>query len=445
MLSTLLAALFIVVALAGCRSSIRPGPFGPEGTPQSAVWSVRLPDDWKPIRAAQLIGDTVVVWSHEGVAALDRTDGATRWHHADFADHVYVFGDHAILLGGSTEPAVTVLDLATGATDFSYPLTGSAVVTNAGIVVIDCPKSGKSCAASGLDLYTGQRTWRRPVTGKPELVAGSTARTRTVTAEPAAVSDYTMPFQLTTVTSVLLTLPDGRTTVLDAATGQLEGSAKVAVGQPTVQPVGARRFLQWDPTARECLLSVAAMNTATGGLAWAVPVGQWTEAPALTFERPTCIPGTWQPVVTGGRLLAMTGDERPEVIDLDTGVPIWTGEAGSMLFGLIGRTAIIRLGHGTGDLAAIDIATNHRLWKRAAARPFFARVAVSADRIAYVTRSMNGSITAHLIVIDGGTGNAWAADGDNELLGLGPGWVIGGVGGQRVIDDGPAELRLFLR
>jgi hypothetical protein len=211
----------------------------------------------------------------------------------------------------------------------------------------------------------------------------------------------------------------------------------------TVQPLSAQRYLAWDAAKHECPLTITATNTTTGATAWSRTVGQWSVIPIQAGNVPTCA-GGWQPASTAGRLLAMTVDERPEVIDIDTGTPVWTGHTGALLLGLIDNTAIVRANHGLGDLSAINLTTNHTEWTRSLPPQFLGRVAVSTDTIAYTTATSVKGITTHLTILDDRTGKARTANGDNQLLGLGPGWALGGTGGQTLTDEGPPNLRLYI-
>jgi hypothetical protein len=449
------ALVMTVSAVSGCTGGgPNPSPIG-SPTSRAAAWSVQLTDGWGPVRAAQLAGDVVVVQTRNGVATLDRQSGATKWHHPGISgetDRVFVTADAVILIGTTgTAPAARVLELTTGATRFTHQLTGqvdSAVMTPAGLLVADCPQSGGGCTVAGLDLRTGKTAWQQPAPGNARLSAALNTPTRVVTAD-RSVPDYAMPFQVPDVSTVLMTqqAAGGDITSLDATTGRVLGRTPATVAGKTNRPVTNQRYLSWDPALRDCALPVSGGDTATGSPAWTVTVGQWTEVPTEGTGQPTCQGGGWRPAVTGDRLLAMTADERPEVIDLTSGTVSWTGPAGAHLAGAVGNTGIVRTNHALGDLAAIELGSGRTVWSRHLPPQILYRVAVSADRIAYVTTATSaGSArpTGTLTVVDGQNGRAWTAAGDNQLLGLGPGWVIGGTGGQTLGDTGPAEVRLYI-
>jgi hypothetical protein len=442
------AAVSALALLGGCLTDT--GHDTPSVNSKAPTWSVQLPPDWGAVRAAQLVGDTVVVQTGFDVAALRKVDGSILWHQpatGGDGDRIYLTSDSVILVSETgRSPAVRSFDLAGGQPRWSHAVTGqqgSVAVTTAGIAVLTC-QSGGSCALEGIDTENGRTRWQHPAAGV-RLIPAPAATARGATADPS-ISDYATPFQPTGTGTVLLTTQLGTGTgisALDVGTGQSGGPLPPTPADLRVQPVDARRYLAWNAADKDCPLAIAGHDTSSGAQVWSATVGQWSAIATTSFDRLTC-DAAWTPVIAAGRLLAMSVDEKPEVIDVSRGSITWRGTAASVLLGVAGNTAILRGNHGLGDLSAVDLTTGRRLWNSRTVQQLLTRVAVTDDRITYTTTTSTSGTVAHLTSVDARTGAAWTADGSNQLAGTGPGWVLGSTGGQGLNDPGPANLRLFL-
>jgi hypothetical protein len=434
---TVAAAL---VCSAGCTS--HPDQPDPAPSAGAAAWSARLPAAWGPVRAAQLVGDAVLVRTDHALASLRKADGTTTWQvSGDVDDRVYAVSGVVVRVAETgAESAVEALDPATGKPRWHYTLSGLSsrvAVTAAGIAAVTCPPPGASCTATGLAPGTGATTWQHPV------AAGTLA-----IAPPAAEqSGYATPMTPPPGPAVLLapkTSDATGTTVVNVATGAASGPWPTTPAGLTVRPLTDQRYLAWNAAGHDCPITVTAHDAATGATVWTATVGRWTAYPTTSFSALTCDDPGWQPVLAGDRIPAMTPDQKPELIDPAGGRIAWTGPTGSVLVGLCGDVAILRGDKGSGALSAVSPADGHTRWTTTPPVPFFARAAVTADHVAWSATKATGQLGQVLGVVDTKTGKAWTAAGDNALVGTGPGWVVGSTGGQSVNDaDAVPTVRLF--
>jgi hypothetical protein len=440
------AVLVLLVALAGCGrvglGTDRPAIRGP-------LWSVTLPLLWGPVRAAQVVGNVVVVQLQDGVAVLDRASGAVRWRQPGIhggSDQLFVRGDTVLLSSpDGFSPRLEALDLATGRPRYEHRLTGNLddpVVTASGPVVVDCPTTyvTDGCSVSRLDPVTGQAAWSLHYPGEVHLTGG----VHLVTRNPTDLYDeYVEPFAVPEVDVVLAarTIGEGSlVTGIDARSGTVLPRLPVPPGW-SARPVEGGRALLWG-AERGCALPVTGYDTTTGSPVWLTPVGQWLPAPGHGYPA-TCFPG-WQPTIVAGRLLAITADERPQILRVATGTVAWTGPVGWHPLGLDGTIVLLATDHGAGDWAAVDIASGATLWRRPAPRTGAGRLAIGDGRAAYTyTVISDDGIAQRLAVTDIHSGASWTATGDNQLLGLARGWVLAGSSGQHVATDDIHQIRLY--
>jgi len=409
------------------------------------VWSVSVPTAWGLVSAAAVHGDVVVARTREGVGALRRDNGAVVWFQRGFSglsDRVYVIGDAVVVIGGSvTIDGLRIHDLTTGTVRFTRQRSlRSAVVTKAGLVVAGCASGQGPCTVSRLDLASGQPSWERVVPALVDLLPAGAGTTRAFTAD-SLIPDRSGPFDPPPVSVVLVDQrSDAQWTLasFDATTGRtLAETPRTA--RLTQLPVTDQRYLSWDSTADGCPLPVNGHDPASGTQRWTVVVGQWSLVTVVT-DREAC-DSKWRPAVAGSRLLAMTPQEQPLVVDLADGRPLWTGPAGSHLLGLAGDVAVTQADHRRGDLAGTRL-DGSQLWKRPMKRGVD-RFAVVGSRFAYAAVEIgDGDAAMGLYVLETATGAGWKAAGSHQLLGMGAGWVLGGTGSIWP-SEGPTGVALF--
>jgi hypothetical protein len=405
--STIIAtmwALTLAATLSACSTGRAPGHWNGFDRTLVAQWSVALPGTWKPVKSAQVVGGVVVLHTADGIAALDRTTGITRWHLVDpGAGPVTVAGDTVVvkLMSGTVE----VLDAASGAPHYAYEHAHAYAVTLAALVVVDCTPQTQACTAIGLDPHTGETRWTRPLSGAPDVLA-----------EPAD------GLRAADGTSVLLT-DVGGTVALDTRHGTPGPQLPPVPLGSAVRLLGPSRYVYWDPT--QCSPLVHAVDTATGAEAWSLRTG----------TRPCTEP--WQPDVVGGTLLTSTADGRPVLVGLDSGAMSYPAGAGSVLVAATGAEAYVHDPGGT--LSAITRPDLRTLWTHALPTGLDPAFGVTDRVVAYAGTGSPCSLT----LLDARTGTGWVAAGENQLFGIGDGWAVGGTGGPGSARTTPLEVRLF--
>jgi hypothetical protein len=431
------AACAVTVAMVGCHSSPAPAP----GT-LSAAWTAPVPAEWGSVIASTVAGEAVVVKSANGLAALDRHNGSVRWYRpwgggstgspTVTTNPVFVGSDvvtAVVKVSGGVD--VRSYELGNGTVRFVQHLgTGAfTAMTAAGLVVADCA-TASTCTAERLDQRTGTSVWREGLASPAVALSVVTNRmNRGVGPDlDQTIDDYVNPFRVPTSAVVLVWQRNASgwlAVPLDANTGQRLGQWP-AVASRVGAILSDQRFIGWDPL-EGCGLHLQARNLHDGTTAWAATVGQWSETDPGPGHLPDC-KTSFRPAVAGTRLLAMTEDERPAAIDVSTGKVVWTGAQASHLYGMAGDAAVLRSDHNRGDLAAVDITTNHSLWTRHL--PGVAVIAVSADHVVYAAASPSVDVLEQVSIIDARTGRTRVAADSNKLLGLGTGWVLTGAAGR---------------
>lgn len=464
----IVVTLALVVALSACV------PERGESTPDvlQAAWSVKPPAEWGGVEAGRVVNGGVVVRTKRGVGVIDRGDGvidrgdgAVEWYRPAPEsgggrgwDQVFVTSDQAgSIVTAANSTSVSAFDATDGSTLFTRE-SSDVAMTVSGPVVVECSAAERRCAVEGLAPRTGEVRWRRDLDGARAWVAGVVDVASRVDMVDGSGLDVTMPFEVPDTENVTVaTTMDvgngaggtgGATRVVNATNGAILAELSLLAGR-VARLVTDRLLLAWDSGQAGCALAVDAVDAVTGTARWVATVGGWRPPPASEGTS-SCRDG-WGPATANGRLLAMTADERPVLLDLETGGRVWIGTAGSHLFGVAGNVAVSHVCHKVGEggrtceLAGVDIVSGTTMWRYPADGRWGDRVAITGTRFAfYIHTSQGREDYAELIVIDTSSGKTRKAAGYNSLLSAGPNWLLTDGGPTPRSEGEPQTLRLFI-
>jgi outer membrane protein assembly factor BamB len=354
------AVAILVTALAACTARAhdnRPDGFdtGPRRDP---AWSARMPDRFGLPLRAQVTGDAVVVESSGGVAVFARSDGALRWQRPLQSSRIEIQTRVAgTTLAIEDGDRVRLVDLATGTVraDLPHDPRSVPVLTTTGVHLIEpfAPRRGWRVATYDL---TGTKRWEREFAEPAQLV-------------PRASAGFADPLAAAPVAPLLVTTRDvGSPTAKVVAlapdtgveTGRFAGPSEYRFsGYGGVSQAGDT-LVAWDSDDTDCSVLVVAFDVATGARRWQAEFGRLDLY--RSTEASTC-GALWEPLVTGGHLLATTSAGLPQVRDILAGTVRWTGPSGTLPLALAGDTVVTRAGNGLGDLVAVDVTTGADRWR----------------------------------------------------------------------------------
>ncbi|WP_281898394.1 outer membrane protein assembly factor BamB family protein [Micromonospora humidisoli] len=420
---TAAVALTLVVGLPACaapRPPRSPTPVeqtperlrdGPDPSPSpspASAWSVSLR------RIDHEVGETgqlIVIPDERELRAVDRGTGQERWRHPLDGGYRYVIADGSIVAGDNDGDGVEVLDALTGATRWRADSSQDVVVQGTVVHARECVGAGTkaTCVIIGRELESGRQLWKLP------------------SDRFARVSDVTLGARLPYAPAA------GRYVVV-----RLSTSARAATYTPvapTTGRAGAGRLPNraWfgfaaddllvstdhDPPEGDgrCTVSIASVDARTGAKGWSGAVYSGRREDGECAKRLAHPRSGRELIGAGTRLVAVTADERPQLVDLRTGRTVWQGANAGVPIDGDDRSVLVRDTADTGALALLDLATGASRWTA----PDPALPGTSA--------SWRSAVTAGLVAVSGAEDErpmvlVYEVDTGRQL-GRFPGWLAG--------------------
>ncbi|MFI9639132.1 PQQ-binding-like beta-propeller repeat protein [Micromonospora sp. NPDC051925] len=367
-------ALSLVVGLVGCtgpRAERSERPERPsvrvEETQESLRGRATSPDPEGPLpawsvsvrRLDQELGETgqvIVVPDERELRAVDRATGQDRWRHPFTTGYRYVIAGGSIVASDNDDGGMEVLDTATGATRWRAAQSQDVVVHEQVVYARECAGTGSSatCVIIGRDVQSGRQLWKLPADrfarvsdvtiGGRTPYAPPTGRYVTVRLGTAARSAAYTPVAPTTGRAGAGRLPNR------AWYGFVAGD--LMVGTDNDPPRGDQR----------CTVSIATVNAATGVKGWSGVVFSGRKEDGECAKRLADDRSGLTLIGTGTRLVAVTADGRPQLVDLRTGRTVWTGVATGVPIDGDDRSVLVRSNADAGGLALLDLATGAPRW-----------------------------------------------------------------------------------
>ncbi|WP_328348174.1 outer membrane protein assembly factor BamB family protein [Micromonospora sp. NBC_00421] len=423
---TVAVALSLVIGLPGCTAPRAERAERPSARVEQTQESLRdgvasaTPDGPRPAwsvsvrRLDQELGESgqlVIVPDERELRAVDRATGQERWRHPFTTGYQYVIAGGSIVASDNDDGGMEVLDAATGATRWRADGSQDVVVHEEVVYARECAGTGSSatCVITGREVQNGRELWKLPA-DRFARVSDVTLGARTPYAP--ATGRYVV-VRLSTPTRPATYTPVAPTTGR-AGAGRLPNRAwygfvagDLLVSTDNDPPKGDRR----------CTVSVTSVNATTGVRGWSGAVysgrredGECAKRLAHHRSGPTLIG-------TGTRLVAVTADERPQLVDLRTGGTVWKGDAAGVPIDGDDRSVLVRGTADTGALALLDLATGVPRWTA----PDPALAGTSASWRSAVTAGLVAVSAAEddrpqVVVYEVGTG---------RQLGRYPGWLAG--------------------
>ena len=446
MMTSPVAALTVAIALvlAGCSG----GSGG--GESRGADWTTRA--DWLDPDDAHLAGDVLVVDFFDTTAAFSRSDGALRWQAKRAPDRTTVAEDAVVTFDDGNE--VVVYDLASGRRRFTVPVDedSPAVATEKELLVSDCDGRRRLCTLRNHDLAGGALRWEAKMPGPARVALPGPLPTTRNGAEPRPLAPTSLDFVVAEV-SIDPFKPSSRRKwqTIRVATGEVVRSwdqdAGVAPSLDSVRAYYVGDVMVLEPTGFD-------------GRMWSydVDAGQrlWGPEPAGPLEVPNVAAGA-DPAFVGGSLL-VRGLKGPQIVDVRTGRPRWTGHPRAALAGVDGETAVMTVPlnadapqkpgviDATGThVAGLDVTTGKERWSydlKNRSGTLAAFITVSDGRIVVRSASLPGDGDDRVEVRDLLTGRTLSKLAPaKDVLGAGPDWVATSTGG--IKGGEPARISLF--
>ncbi|MBO4165045.1 outer membrane protein assembly factor BamB family protein [Micromonospora antibiotica] len=419
-------ALSLVVGLVGCaapraeraqpppvrveetQESLRDGSASPAPAGPRPAWSA-------PVRRLDQelaeVGQFIVVPDERELRAVDRATGQDRWRHPFTTGYRYVVVGGSIVAGDNDDGGVEVLDAATGVTRWRAAETQDVVVDDRAVYARECAGTGRSatCAIIGRDVQTGRRLWKLP-SDRFARVSDVTLGARTPYA-PAA-GRY-VAVRLSTSDRPATYTPVAPTTGRTGA-GRLPNRAwygfvagDLLVSTDNDPPKGDQR----------CTVSITSVQAASGGRGWSGVVYSGRRENGECAKRLVHDRSGQTLIGSGTRLVAVTADERPQLVDLRTGATVWKGAVAGVPIDGDDRSVLVRDKADTGGLALLDLDTGASRWTA----PDPALPGTSA--------SWRSAVTGGLVAVSGaedGRPQVLVYDvGTGRELGRYPGWLAG--------------------
>ncbi|WP_343448500.1 outer membrane protein assembly factor BamB family protein [Micromonospora oryzae] len=378
------------------------------------------------------IGPVILVPDTRELRAVDRATGQERWRHPFTTGYQYVIAGGSIVAADSDDGGMEVLDAATGATRWRTAASQDVVVHEQTVFARECAGTGDSatCTIVGRDVPSGRQLWERP--------ADRFAR----------VSDVTLGARTPYAPA------SGRYVAVRLSTSPR--SATYAPVAPTTGRVGAGRLPNraWygfvagdllvttdnDPARGEqrCTVSIATVDAATGDKGWSGVVFSGRKEDGECGKQLAHHHSGLTLIGAGTRLVAVTADGRPQLVDLRTGRTVWKGAAVGVPIDGDNQSVLVRGNAEAGELALLDLSTGVTRWT--APDPL----------LSGASASWRSAVTEGLVAVS-------AAEDDRPIvlvyeartgrqLGRYPGWLAGaGADWVAVSHTGPDGLAVDLR
>lgn len=454
-------ALVGVLGLAlvvGCSNAAPDADEAPDASPAAdknpglnAQWSVPVTDSFGEIELAQVVGDHVVVAFAAGIAVLDRATGEQRWAtaaefpiQAHKGQGVRVTPDAVVVLrapsSGTRGPGTAVAyDIDNGNqlttrpydTDHDeYAITGNTMVVKYQFGDTE----SRTYAIEAVDLKSGRRLWKKTYdTFHPHIVKSPQER------QASAIVQSRDPLLAAGATRLLLDgyekggdRPTPAVRIVDVRTGRTAGGPYASPDGRDLAILDDERYAFWDDDpASGCKTKVTGYGVADGKQDWQLTAGLWRNGAGGR----ECVP-YWRPVMLEDRLLTYTPDEKPVVVEPESGTTTWTGPKGLYPIGLSGDLLVGR-DSGGDTVAAYDVTSGRQRWQVSVPSQ---AITSDYDTVAgeYAILSTGyGKVT--LYPLDGGKPRPCA--GDNEVAGAGDGWLVTTV--QDATNAERTQLRYF--
>ncbi|MBM7078747.1 outer membrane protein assembly factor BamB family protein [Micromonospora humida] len=420
---TAVVALTLVVGLPACAAPRPQRPLTPveqtperlrEGsrspTPQvpQAAWSVSVRRIEQPLGET---GQLIVVPDGRELRAVDRVTGQQRWAHPFAGSFRYVIAGGSIVVSDNNDGGVDVLDARTGATRWRAAGSQDVVVHGQAVYARDCVGVGAAatCVIIARELESGRELWKLP--------SDRFARVSDVTlgARPpyAPAAGRYVVVRLSTTGRAATYTPVAPTTGR-AGAGRLPNRAwfgfaadDLLVSTDHDPPKGDQR----------CTVSIASVDAGTGAKGWSGAVYSGRRQNGECAKRLANDLSGMELIGVGTRLVAVTADERPQLVDLRTGRTVWRGVAAGVPIDGDDRSVLVRDTADTGALALLDLATGVARW-------------TAPDPVLPGTSaSWRSAVTARLVAVSGAEDErpmvlVYDADTGRQL-GRYPGWLAG--------------------
>ncbi len=365
-------------------------------------------------RIDQELGETgrlIVVPDGRELRAVDRATGQQRWAHPFDGSFRYVIAGGSIVVSDNNDGGVDVLDALTGATRWRAAGSQDVVVDGQAVYARDCVGAGTAatCVIIARELESGRQLWKLP--------SDRFARVGDVTlgARPpyAPATGRYVVVRLGTSGRAATYTPVAPTTGR-AGAGRLPNRAwfgfaadDLLVSTDHDPPKGDRR----------CTVSIASVNAGTGAKGWSGAVYSGRRQDGECAKRLANDRSGKELIGVGTRLVAVTADERPQLVDLRTGRTVWQGVAAGVPIDGDDRSVLVRDTADSGALALLDLATGVARWTA----PDPALPGTSA--------SWRSAVTARLVAVSGAEDDrpmvlVFEADTGRQL-GRYPGWLAG--------------------
>ncbi|KWV34041.1 outer membrane protein assembly factor BamB family protein [Micromonospora rifamycinica] len=368
---TVAVALSLLLGLCGCavpraERTERPPPAPVEPTQESlrdgtAPASPQGPRPaWStPVgRLDQEVGESgplIILPDQRELRAVDRATGQDRWRHPFTTGYRYVIAGGSIVAGGE-DGVVEVLDTTTGATRWRAAGSQDVVVDRQGVYARECTGDGDAatCAIVGRDVQSGRRLWKIPTDRFARVSDVSLGARRPYAAAPGRYVVVRLSAAGRPATYAPVAPTTGRT-----GAGRLPNRAwygflagDLLVSTDNDPPEGDRR----------CTVSVTSVHAATGGRGWSGAVYSGRRENGECAKRLADQRSGQTLIGSGTRLVAVTADERPQLVDLRTGGTVWRGSAAGVPVDGDDRSVLVRGTADAGELALLDLATGVPRW-----------------------------------------------------------------------------------
>ncbi|SCF27202.1 PQQ-like domain-containing protein [Micromonospora matsumotoense] len=390
------------------QESLRDGTTSPGTDGPRPAWSA-------PVRRLDqelgATGQLIVVPDERELRAVDRATGQDRWRHPFTTGYRYVIAGGSIVASDNDDGGVEVLDAATGVTRWRAAESQDVVVDAQAVYARECAGTGRAatCAIIGRDVQSGRQLWKLP-SDRFARVSDVALGARTPYA-PAA-GRY-VAVRLSTSDRPATYTPVAPTTGRTGA-GRLPNRAwygfvagDLLVSTDNDPPKGDRR----------CTVSIASVHTATGARGWSGAVYSGRREDGECAKRLAHDRNGQTLIGSGTRLVAVTADERPQLVDLRTGATVWKGAVAGVPIDGDDRSVLVRGKADAGELALLDLATGASRWT------------APDPGLAGTSASWRSAVTAGLVAVSGAEDDRPQVlvyeVGTGRQLGRYPGWLAG--------------------
>jgi outer membrane protein assembly factor BamB len=311
------------------------------------VWTIQVPDQPS---AAALARGAVVISAHATVEVRRAAAGDRIWSKGVAWSAVAGADDGAVVVAGRDKRGYDALDPLTGAARWSDPTAIAAWTFTDLVVGMACPQT-LACTLIAREPSNGSVRWQAELTGNGRPLAGvnkplSAVRRMDRLATGTQPAPPLLGFAL-----------DDRVQVISTGTGRRLHSYRGT--QTTRAVVADDRVIITTVLLRggACRYTVEARDPDGDRQVWRRDGYDLQTASGLGCEQRA------DPLGGGGLLAAISGDNRPVLLDVSSGTEAYQAPAGQTIVATDGRLALVR----TADqksVQAIDVVSGATSWSR---------------------------------------------------------------------------------